>query len=577
MKWMLTTLGVMVAVAGLSSSIAFSQEESSPLHLGAGLDAGMVTVKPTRPKELNKSGTQFGVKTFLELRSRFFGFMLGAAQQTATVSGDDPTRGVGQELKINSAMGYSGLYVNFGPKMSLGVTGRIHKGASADYGIYRDTSAKTFRDVGTTLKGALPFFEKFNLSAEASVFRATQTSERKVDSVVAGLSATIPVKLPNIGRIEFAAKNPDPLYNVPTTIKSEEALSQLLLKPVRFSNASSRLDDEAKGHIKALVTALKQVQLGSRRIQVSGHGSWTEKTRRTLSFSLARSAAVADRLVDAGIPASVIDVAGYGSSLPDPAIPIDSDQQQRVMVSLSDIAKEEGSRLNSVTFEISNLRIPPSVVHRIDELWTILDLGRILKKFPAPKKVVTIEFPERIIREPGTWERVRLAVGSLKYAHPTATQITLKIVPHRENVSFDVRSDDQEFMDAIQQSQNLRQNLIVIPVAIENTKQMADRLKRNADSWTFIEAKPEMGAALVSAGIPVTRIIHWPSSELWPETIPGFAPTTERQTLVVIHAAASRKDMLELMQGIEGQSQNHGPPTPALLLDKRDSADPNAH
>ncbi|NBQ53367.1 MAG: hypothetical protein EBU49_07300 [Proteobacteria bacterium] len=249
------------------------------------------------------------------------------------------------------------------------------------------------------------------------------------------------------------------------------------------------------------------------------------------------------------------------------------------MVSLRDIATEEGSKSNSVTFEISNLRIPPSVVYRIDELWTILDLGRILKKFAEPKKVVTIEFPERMIREPGTWERVRLAVGSLKYAHPNATQIILKIVPQRENVLFAVRSDDHEFLEAIQQSQDLRRNLFVIPVAIENAGQMAERLKRNEDLWTFIEAKPEMGAALVSFGIPIKRIIHWPSSELWPETIPGFAPTTGRQTLVVIHAAASRKELLELLQGIEGQSQNHGPLTPAfpLPLDKRDSADPNAH
>ena len=561
MKYKLTTLRVMVAVAGLTSAIALSQDEASPLHLGAGVDAGMVTVKPTQPKELNKTGTQFGVKTFFELRSQFVGFMLGVAQETATVSGDDPSRGVGQELQINSAMTYSGLYVNFGPKMSLGVTGRLHKGASADFGIYRDNSPKIFRDIGATIKGSLPFFENLNLAAEASVFHATQTSKRKVDTVVAGLSATIPVKLPTIGRIEFAAKNPEPLFNVPTTTKSEEALSLLLIKPIRFSNSSSRLDDEAKDHIKAIVGGLKSVQLGSRRIQVSGHGSWTEKTRRTLSFSLARSTVVAERLMEAGFPASIIDVSGYGSSLPDPALAPDSDQQQRVIISLKNAPSEGDANPTSVAFEISNLRIPPSVIYRIDELWTILDLGRILKKFSEPMKIINIEFPERMIREPGTWERVRLAVGSLKYNHPSATQIILRVVAHRENVAFDVRSTDNEFLDAIQHSQTLRPNLIVFPVAIENIALMASRLKRNADSWTFIEAKPEIGSALVAAGIPVSKIIHWPSSELWPDTISGFAPTTIHQTLVAIHATNSRNDLLQLLSGLE----------------KRASADPSSH
>lgn len=521
---------------------ALAVDGESPLRLGAGVDGGRVSVDSKVPTELDKTGTQYGVRGFLEYQTRWLSLMVGGAQHSVTVTGEDSSRGVVQQMQVNAATAQGGFYLNLGRRLSLGLSTRVHKGPSADYGVYAKKENHTFRDAGPSIRTRLAIFKGFDVAAEASLFKSLENDVRAVDTVVAGLSASIPVKTPNFGRLEFAAKGGpgDSTAGKGGTKAPGAGLVIDTFDPVHFEHSSDELVTGDETRVANMIKILKGTDLRGRRVQVSGYGSRVGSPRVTLMVSLARAEKIASMLVAGGIPEEMIDFSGYGASVLDPAIEPDADGQRRVVVSLTNPAEEKPA---SMAFDISTLRVPPGLVYRVDELWTVLEIGRSIRKFRAADKSVVIEVPESVTTQRGTYEKVSHAVSILRSFGLKSNQIATKVVPVKSDIQITVTSPDKNLMAALDRAGYRRGRMLIMPVASDKVPSFVARLKEHRKLWTYVEAKSEIRQEMIAADFGKTLVINRTVSDLWPRAVVGFGPLAENHTLVVVHASRSLKHL----------------------------------
>lgn len=99
---------------------------------------------------------------------------------------------------------------------------------------------------------------------------------------------------------------------------------------VAFGPGSSELSAEAQARVRALAEALKRPQLASMRLRIEGHTDSAGGRALNQSLSQKRAQAVADFLVSQGIPASRLEVRGYGYDRPLPGRSAASRDNRRV-------------------------------------------------------------------------------------------------------------------------------------------------------------------------------------------------------------------------------------------------------
>ncbi|NDE15782.1 hypothetical protein EBZ80_12715 [bacterium] len=537
----------MAATGELNREIAARPVTSSPLRIGAGLDAGAVSVKSQTPAELDKTGPAYGVKGFVELRSRYLSLMVGATQQSSNLKGEDATRGLGQQMTVNSAIASAGLLLNFTPRFSVGFVTRTHKGPSADYGVYPDNEVKTYRDTGTTVRAGLPFLKNYDLSAEVSAFRATKTEDRNVNMVIAGLSASIPVKIPNFGRIELAAKK-GPEAGKPETI--DDIIRSF--PALYFKHASNELEAASETKVAEIVKILKGKdlvkELGGRQIQIDGHGTQTGGERWTMKLSVDRAEKIAAMLVAGGIPQESLAFTGYGSSMLDPRVEPRDERQRRVVFALA--SKDDGTPASdSATSQISTTRAPAGVVYRVDELWTILEMSKSLFKFRDSDKKVIVDVPYRVTQSPGTWEKVHHAIASFHAHGIKSNQLIVKSIVRKGGILLTVASPDEQLVAEVERTQRMRKNLIVLPVSSEKVSQMAIRLRDNQNLWTRVEARPEIRDQFIEAGLKKSQAVRRVATDLWPRTTGSYGLIENSDSVIIIHARRSKDTLAAALVG----------------------------
>ena len=99
---------------------------------------------------------------------------------------------------------------------------------------------------------------------------------------------------------------------------------------VAFGPGSSTLSAEAQARVRALAEALKRPQLAGMRLRIEGHTDSAGGRALNQSLSQKRAQAVADFLVGQGIPASRLEVRGYGYDRPLPGRSAASSDNRRV-------------------------------------------------------------------------------------------------------------------------------------------------------------------------------------------------------------------------------------------------------
>lgn len=97
--------------------------------------------------------------------------------------------------------------------------------------------------------------------------------------------------------------------------RSEESRGAIDLQ-VPFALNSAVLLPEARTQLDQLAAALKSARLGGQSFELAGHTDSSGAARRNQELSLARATAVRDYLATAGVDASSLSVAGYGSDRP---------------------------------------------------------------------------------------------------------------------------------------------------------------------------------------------------------------------------------------------------------------------
>ncbi len=540
----MSTLTTLLLATGAFASVDTPNDTLSPLRFGAGIDAGHVVIAPVgTTTELEKSGTQIEVRGFFEYQTRFFSLNLGASRQTSKVKTDDPE----QSLSVNSASLQSTLYVNLGNAFGLGITGRVNKGRSADYAVDTESSSKVFREFGPSLRARIPLFKNYNVMAETSILHSTANDQRKVSTILAGLSASIPIRRLAFPTLEMSAKNP------PLTGRQDKDSTHPFdtsIAPLYFKHASNDFDESSEIQLTAIIQNLKTVDLSGARISVAGHGTRSGTTRKTLQLTLIRAARVASRLIAAGIPADRIDVAGYGSTQSDVRLDPDDAKQRRVQISVVTPPKEAG-KPKAASFGISGLRIPPGVIYQVDELWTILEMSKIVKRLKPSSLTVTIDLPQRITGEPGTWEKISLAIGMLKNGGVKSGQVILKTTPRNGEIVFYAATKSSGLLAALEKIPKSRSQMMVYPIANENLAQFVTILRDQQKVWTHLEATFEAKVALIAAGLSKLRVSTRATSSLWPTTVTGIGDVTEGHSLIVLHGVRNHTKVASLLHGLE--------------------------
>lgn len=204
----------MIALAFLlTGHHAMGMTAAGPLlRFGAGMDAARVSVDSKIPAELDKTGSQVGVGALAAIDSRWLSWTLGASYCTSQVKGSDDVRGVEQEVAVTSLAFHSGLFFNLSRGFGLGLKARMQKGPAADFGVYPDKEAQTFRESGPAMRAMLARVGGYDLIAEAAWLRSRGIEKRDVQTVIAGFTAALPVTIRNplrgTSRVYQAVANP---------------------------------------------------------------------------------------------------------------------------------------------------------------------------------------------------------------------------------------------------------------------------------------------------------------------------------------------------------------------------------
>ena len=551
---------VAAALVTLPAVTANAMDEASPLRLGAGIEGGRVAVKSATPSEIDKSGAAYGVKAFAEIRSRWLTLMLGASQQSATLSGIDDSRGVGQDLTVSTANAQSTLFLNLGSRFSLGYTGRVHQGPSADYGVQADNVQKIYRDAGPSLRASLPFLPKYSLTAETTWLRSLKSDDRKVNTILATLSASIPLKLPSLGKVSLAAKAPLAPGALQAISSPDGAWPAL-----HFKHASDELEDESQKDLQLIIDSLKNSQLSGYRVSVNGFGSRTGSLRRTMEVSLQRAQRIAGILQSAGVSTAAIDVAAFGSTDLLMSEAPDGDRQRRVVVSLKKVASDS-VKTGSYSLSMSRMRIPPALVYRADELWSMIEMRRALGAFATAEKAVSIDVPGEITGQRGTWAKVSEGMSILATSGIKIENIRVRATPRSGDILFRVESDDSALISRLESIQQRRERLIAVPATIDNAKAIADTLLVNSGAWDSVETSLDIREKLAEYGLPSGRISLRRSSRLWSQSFGTVLSVNGGSSggVLLVHARRRSESFRNsLMVAASTTPRAHSPETPS--------------
>ena len=127
----------------------------------------------------------------------------------------------------------------------------------------------------------------------------------------------------------------------PTRMASAPAPQRPVARPMTgadlklsFMPGSAILTDEAKARLAKYAVALNNPKIAARRVRIEGHTDASGSVRSNQLLSQRRAQAAADFLATQGVPASRVEVVGYGSSKPLAGVPAQSPANRRVMAVL---------------------------------------------------------------------------------------------------------------------------------------------------------------------------------------------------------------------------------------------------
>jgi OOP family OmpA-OmpF porin len=104
---------------------------------------------------------------------------------------------------------------------------------------------------------------------------------------------------------------------------------------VTFRSGSADLTSAFKSRAEVFASALKDQRLAGRRVRIEGHTDSVGNPDSNRDLSQRRARTVADLLIAAGVEASRLDVAGYGSSQPLTGLASTAAAQRRVVAVLA--------------------------------------------------------------------------------------------------------------------------------------------------------------------------------------------------------------------------------------------------
>lgn len=104
---------------------------------------------------------------------------------------------------------------------------------------------------------------------------------------------------------------------------------------VTFRSGSADLTSAFKSRATIFANALKDSRLAGRRVRIEGHTDSVGNPDSNRDLSQRRARTVADVLIAAGVDASRLDVAGYGSERPLPGLAANAAAQRRVVAVLA--------------------------------------------------------------------------------------------------------------------------------------------------------------------------------------------------------------------------------------------------
>lgn len=129
----------------------------------------------------------------------------------------------------------------------------------------------------------------------------------------------------------------------PTQVEGAAPIQRAMPRPAAVGSAnlqlsflpgSAILTKEAKARLAKYAAALNSPKIAARRVRIEGHTDASGSATSNRSLSQRRAQAVADFLIRNGLPASRLEVVGYGSSRPLAGIPSQSAANRRVMAVL---------------------------------------------------------------------------------------------------------------------------------------------------------------------------------------------------------------------------------------------------
>lgn len=389
--------------------------ERGSLTLGVGMENGKVRVDSAIPAELDKSGSVKGYKGFIEYHADSYSLMIGGSRESAEAKGEDTVREVGQKTALTSVNVETGVFFNLGYEMQWGFDARFHRGPGADYGVYRELQQREMIDFGPAIRLYTPFLTKWLLRLEGALLTSTTSSPRRVSTLTAGISASVPVPFVEYASLRLGAK----------------ALPARDHEEILFPYASEELDDRARKEIYLFARAHSNQDLSARKIVVSGHGSRAGFDRTNLRLSLRRALNVARVLVQSGIPETAIELTGFGKSKIDPSASPVAPEQRRVELRVAPRTPENKSTIRSKVLDEDQ----------------IARLAASLKGREPASYQVRISVPSVMTADDAAWVRVERYLELMEQQGIPGDRIVTRTELRTGEIAFNIHSEDGDTND----------------------------------------------------------------------------------------------------------------------------------
>lgn len=404
------TCGAALCCAALPARGASA--DRGKVTLGAAIEGGRVFVDSRIPSELDKDGAIKAYKAFLEYHADRFSLALNGGFESAETAGRDEVRAVSQAASVKAAGIGVGVYANLGYSMQLGIDVRQHRGPGADYGIYREPKDRVMTDLGPALRVYAPFLTSYLLRAEFSALTSSNADLRRVSTLTAGLSMSIPVPFIEYPRLRLSAK-PSPRLE-----------DEVLL----FDYASDEIADEDMSDITEFAGRWRRQDFSSRKIVVSGHASRAGYTRTNLRVSLRRALNVARVLIENGVPHDALELSGFGYSKLLDSVPPVYDEQRRVEVRVMRREAFDYAKTPSKSLTTSQLS----------------RFAKILKGKNPKSYLVRVSIPSVATRSDRDWRRVENYLEILVREGVPADRIVTRTEIRDGDVAFNIANLDGE-------------------------------------------------------------------------------------------------------------------------------------